>query len=90
MSGCRVNTQIMFEIQQAGLRDLKELHALEHACFDQDAWTYLDLIGVLTLPATVRLKAVIEEKMVGFIAGDIRSIKKNRLDCNYRCSAGVS
>ena len=65
----------MFEIQQANLRDLKDLHDLEHACFDQDAWGYLDLIGVLTLPATVKLKAVIGGKMVGFIGGDIRSSK---------------
>lgn len=32
----------------------------------------LDLIGVLTLPSTVRLKAVIDEKMVGFVSGDPR------------------
>ena len=65
----------MFKILQASLKDLKELHALEKACFEQDAWSYLDLIGVLTFPATVRLKAVMGEKMVGFIGGDIRSSK---------------
>ena len=65
----------MFKILQASLKDLKELHALEKACFEQDAWSYLDLIGVLTFPATVRLKAVKGEKMVGFIGGDIRSSK---------------
>ena len=31
-----------------------------------------DLIGVLTLPNVVRLKAVQDSTMVGFIAGDIR------------------
>jgi ribosomal-protein-alanine N-acetyltransferase len=35
------------------------------------------LIGVLTLPSIIRLKAVIQEdKMVGFIAGDIRQSEK--------------
>lgn len=32
----------------------------------------LDLIGVLTLPNIVRLKAVCDELMVGFVAADIK------------------
>jgi ribosomal protein S18 acetylase RimI-like enzyme len=65
-----------FEITRATWRDLNELHVLEHECFDQDAWSLLDLVGVLTLPSTSRLKGVVDGKMVGFVAGEVR---KNEL-----------
>ena len=42
------------------------LRTLEQACFPQDAWPLLDLIGVLTLPNIMRLKAVCDERMVGY------------------------
>ncbi len=45
---------------------------LEKICFDRDAWPLIDLIGVLSLPGIVRLKAVVREDMVGFTAGDTR------------------
>ena len=32
----------------------------------------LDLIGVLTMPGVVRLKAIFEARMIGFVAGDVR------------------
>ena len=60
-----------FEICRATWRDLNDLHVLEHDCFNHDAWSLLDLVGVLTLPSTSRLKAVVDGRMVGFIAGDI-------------------
>jgi len=59
-------------IQPATLRDLNDLRRLEKACFTHDAWPLLDLIAVLTLSTVVRLKAVADDTMVGFIAGDIR------------------
>lgn len=59
-------------IEAANLRDLNALRHLEKACFPKDAWPLLDLIGVLTFPNMVRLKAVLDARMVGFIAGDIR------------------
>jgi ribosomal-protein-alanine N-acetyltransferase len=61
-----------FEITRAGWRDLNELHALEHDCFENEAWSLLDLVGVLTLPSISRLKVVVEGKMVGFASGDVR------------------
>jgi ribosomal-protein-alanine N-acetyltransferase len=61
-----------FSIEPATWRDLNALRHLEQVCFPLDAWPLWDLIGVLTLPNVVRLKAVIEGRMVGFIAGDIR------------------
>jgi len=58
------------EIIPASLRDLGALRTLEHACFDRDAWSLLDLIAVLTFPEVVRFKAVEDGQMVGFVAGD--------------------
>ena len=60
------------EIVPATLRDLNTLRKLEHICFDRDAWSLFDLVAVLTFPDVVRLKAVENHKMIGFIAGDPR------------------
>jgi len=59
-------------IEPASWRDLKTLHQLEIICFPKDAWTLIDLLGVLTLPNVVRLRAMLDSKMIGFIAADIR------------------
>jgi ribosomal-protein-alanine N-acetyltransferase len=59
-------------IQPASWRDLGALRHLEQECFPKDSWPLLDLIGVLTLPNIVRLKAVCDEIMVGFVAADIK------------------
>ncbi len=59
-------------IEPATWRDLNSLRHLEQVCFPKDAWPLWDLIGVLTLPRVVRLKAEVEGKMVGFIAADVR------------------
>jgi len=60
------------EILPATLRDLGSLRRVEHACFDKDAWPLLDLMAVLTWHEVIRLKAVEDDQMVGFIAGDPR------------------
>jgi ribosomal protein S18 acetylase RimI-like enzyme len=60
------------EIQPASLLDLNALRKLEHACFDKDAWSIFDLAAVLTWPDVIRLKAVENGEMVGFVAGDPR------------------
>lgn len=59
-------------IEPASLRDLGTLRHIERVCFPKDAWPLLDLISVLSFPGVVRLKAVKDERMVGFVAGDIR------------------
>ena len=59
-------------IEQASWRDLFALSALEHICFEQDAWPLVELMGVLTFPGVVRLRAAVNETLVGFIAGDPR------------------
>jgi ribosomal-protein-alanine N-acetyltransferase len=60
------------EIQTANLLDFGALRQLEKNCFDKDAWPLLDLIAILTWPEVIRLKAVEDGEMVGFIGGDPR------------------
>lgn len=60
------------EIQTASLLDLNALRKLENACFEKDAWSLFDLVAVLTWPDVIRLKAVENGEMVGFVAGDPR------------------
>ncbi|MEE9188748.1 MAG: hypothetical protein V3U36_05210 [Anaerolineales bacterium] len=59
-------------VEPATWRDLGSLRILERICFPLDAWPLWDMIGVLTFPGVVRLKATREGEMVGFIAADIR------------------
>ena len=60
------------EILPASVLDLSALRRLEHVCFEKDAWSLFDLIAVLSWTYVVRLKAVEDGGMVGFIAGETR------------------
>ena len=61
------------EITTASLLDINALNKLERACFEKDAWPFLDLVAVLTFPDVICLKAIDENgKMIGFVAGDPR------------------
>lgn len=60
-------------ILPASILDLGPLRTIEHVCFDRDAWPILDLMAVLSFPEVVRLKAIENGKMVGFVAGDKRN-----------------
>ena len=61
------------KIIPASFLDIGALNKLEHACFEKDAWPFLDLIAVLTFPDVIRLKAVDDDgSMIGFVAGDPR------------------
>ena len=66
----------VYTIEQASWRDLLALSQLEKVCFEQDAWPLLDVMGVLTFPGVVRLRAMGDGKMVGFIAGDAKKEKR--------------
>jgi ribosomal protein S18 acetylase RimI-like enzyme len=60
-----------WSIQTANWRDFPQLNQLERACFrPEDLWPFWDLVGALTLPGMVRLKAVVADQMVGFIGGE--------------------
>ncbi len=67
-----IGKQGNIQIEPATWRDLNALRAVEQVCFPKDAWPLWDLIGVLTLPNVVRLKAMAGTQMIGFIAGDER------------------
>ena len=63
---------MLMDIIPASIRDLNTLRKLERVCFEKDAWPLFDLIAVLTFPDVIRLKAVEDNQMVGFVAGDPR------------------
>jgi ribosomal protein S18 acetylase RimI-like enzyme len=60
------------EIVPATILDLNALRKLENESFGKDAWPLFDLIAVLTFSEVIRLKAVEDGQMAGFIAGDPR------------------
>jgi ribosomal-protein-alanine N-acetyltransferase len=64
------------KIIPAAWRDLRDLQQLEKLCFQLDAWPLLDLIGLLSLPQIIRLKAVADHIMIGFIGVDLRRAQR--------------
>jgi len=60
------------DILPASILDFGPLQQIERACFNQDRWPLLDLAAVLTFSNVVRLKAVMDGRMIGFAAGDLR------------------
>jgi ribosomal protein S18 acetylase RimI-like enzyme len=60
------------EIVSASILDLTALRKLENESFGKDAWPLFDLIAVLTFSGVIRLKAMEDGQMVGFVAGDPR------------------
>jgi len=62
-------------VEPATWRDLSALRDLERVCFPLDAWPFLDMVGVLAFPGVVRLKAIQDGEMIGFIAADIRRLQ---------------
>lgn len=66
-----------FNIVPAGWNDLQDLVRLENECFNEDAWPWWDLLGVLVFSNSIRLKAVASnENMAGFIAADVKLAEK--------------
>ena len=76
MNGFTTDPGSGIKIIPATWRDVKELYQLERICFQADAWPMLDVLGVLTLPQLIRLKAVDQEAMIGFIAADLRRLQQ--------------
>lgn len=58
-------------IAAADLRDLFAVQRLEHVCFGPDAWGWLEVFVTLT-SGHIRLKAVLDGKLVGFAVGEVR------------------
>lgn len=74
MSGCTERDNqagAACSILTADWRDYSQLNRLEKASFRrEDSWPFWDLVGILTMPGLVRLKAVKDGQMVGFIGGE--------------------
>jgi ribosomal protein S18 acetylase RimI-like enzyme len=68
-----VDAPVTWQIHTAGWRDLNELRQIEKICFEDDAWPLWDLVAVLTFGGITRMKAIVDGRMVGFIAGETRS-----------------
>lgn len=60
------------EIRPASWKDFGDIVALERLCFAQDPWPWTDVLAALTFPETLRLKAVVDGRTVGFVVGDRR------------------
>lgn len=60
------------EIVKASILDLGALYKLEKDSFGGDAWSIFDLVAILTMPEVIRLKAVEDDQMIGFVGGDPR------------------
>jgi ribosomal protein S18 acetylase RimI-like enzyme len=69
------SVKLPFSIEPANLNDLGGMRAIEQACFPLDAWPLLELIGALSLPGLVRLKACVDRKMVGFAGAAVKRSK---------------
>ena len=66
------NPACPFQIVPATWRDLNPVRYLEQVCFPRDGWPLLDIVSVLTLPNVVRLKAICDMQLIGFVAADVR------------------
>ena len=64
----------MVSISAATIRDLNDLKNLEKICFPIDNWPLLDLMGVLSIPGIIRLKATFNENFIGFISGTVNRL----------------
>lgn len=59
-------------LAQANIWDLNAVRELERLSFPLDAWPLIEIVGVLAFPGVERWKALEGEKLVGFVAADIR------------------
>ena len=66
------DSKLEYKIVPATWRDLGDFRHLLKVCFPKDAWPLLEMIAVVSLRHVVRLKAVTNGQIVGFIAGEHR------------------
>jgi ribosomal protein S18 acetylase RimI-like enzyme len=74
-----------FTIADASLFDLWAIWRLERACFPKDAYDPLTLFNMALTPRLVRLKAVVDDHIVGFVAGEVNKHE----DCGWVITIGV-
>jgi len=67
-----------FRIERAGLSDLGVLHKLEVECFKKNAYSKTSLGLLLTDWRAASFKAIMNERIVGFIIGRVERIRGKR------------
>ncbi len=61
------------QIERANWRDVMAVHRLSQICFGRYAWPWIDVLDALSSRRSVRLKAVHDGEIVGYVIGDQRS-----------------
>jgi ribosomal-protein-alanine N-acetyltransferase len=61
-----------FTVSDARLFDLPAIRRLEQACFPKDAYDILTLLNLALSPGIMRLKAITDDRLVGYLAGEVR------------------
>ncbi len=74
-----------FVIAESGLLDLFQVWRLNRACFPKDAYDLITLFNMSIMPDILRLKAVVDGKIVGYVAGEINK----RENCGWIITIGV-
>jgi ribosomal-protein-alanine N-acetyltransferase len=64
------------KIEPAGWRDVMVVHRLSQICFGRYAWPWIDVLDALSSRRSVRLKAVRDDEIVGYVIGDQRSAEE--------------
>ena len=64
-------------ITRATIWDVVAIRGLEHACFGRDAYDLLALLELLISPKIMRLKAIHNGRLVGFVAGELNRREKH-------------
>lgn len=72
-------------MHQATWRDFRRILNLERICFQRDSWPWIDVLAALTFPQTVRIKAELEDRVIGFVIGD----RRRRQGTGWIASIGV-
>ncbi len=59
-------------IKKARVWDLVMLQRLSKRCFGRDAWSWVDMLAALVTPGAVRLKALRDGRLIGYVIADQR------------------
>lgn len=62
-----------FTISDASIFDIPGIWWLEHACFAHDAYDILTLLGLALSRNMLRLKAVVDRRLTGYVAGEVHA-----------------
>src|SRR5919201_1616002 len=61
-----------YTVSDASLFDLPAVRRLERVCFPKDAYDILTLLNLALSPHVLRLKAVADDRLVGYLAAELR------------------